>query len=75
LILPFCLSFQSYFRLFFFVKVNRVKPSQSSGRTNDDGGKEAVYVLRQTVRAGQKGRGAPEGVLDGMPEDSEGREQ
>jgi len=37
--------------------------------------KEALPVLRQEVRAGQKDRGAPEDVFGGVPEDSEGREQ
>jgi hypothetical protein len=68
-------SFKIHFRLFFFVKVNRVKPSQSSGRTNDDGGREALCVLRQDIRSGQKGRGTPEDVFGGLPEGSEEREQ
>lgn len=37
--------------------------------------REALSVLRQDVRAGQKGRGAPEDVFGGVPEDSEGQEQ
>ena len=34
-----------------------------------------MSVLRQDVRAGQKGRVAPEDVFGGMPESSEEREQ
>ena len=37
--------------------------------------RETLSVLRQDVRAGQKGRGAPEDVFGGVPEDSEGQEQ
>ena len=36
---------------------------------------EALPVLRQEVRAGQKGRCAPEDLFRGVPEDSEGQEQ
>ena len=46
-----------------------MKPSRYSGRMHDGFRREALSVLRQDVRAGQKSRGAPEDVFGGVPED------
>jgi hypothetical protein len=63
--------FPKSFQLFFFDKINTVKPSQTSGRVNDDGYRESLSVLRQDVCAGHASGAATEGVFDGVPEGPE----
>ena len=48
-----------------------MKPSQTSGRVNDDGYRESLSVLRQDVCAGHASGAATEGVFDGVPEGPE----